>query len=276
MSENSGPVLVTGGTGTLGRRVVSDLLEHGRPVRVLSRRPRPAADTASDGAAQADAPRTHWVSGDLTTGAGLDAAVAGVGSVIHCATTGSGKDLGATRTLIEAVRRTGNAPHLVYISIVGVDRIPFFYYRAKLAAEKIIEESGLPWSVLRTTQFHDLIARITSIQRRLPVTMYPAGMSAQPIEVDEVARRLAELSSGEAAGRAADMGGPEVRTMREFALLTLRAYGLRGPLVPVRPPGRAARAYREGHHTTPGRAVGVRTYSEYLEAVVAGGGRRSR
>lgn len=276
MSQNSGPVLVTGGTGTLGRRVVSELLERGRAVRVLSRRPRPAAGTASDAETQVDTPRTEWVRGDLTTGAGLDGAVAGVGCVIHCATTGSGKDLAATRTLIEAVRRSGDAPHLVYISIVGVDRIPFSYYRAKLAAEKVIEESELPWSVLRTTQFHDLIARITSIQRRLPVTMYPAGMSAQPIEADEVARRLSELSAGEPAGRVADMGGPEVRTMREFALLTLRAYGLRGPLVPVRLPGRAARAYREGHHTTPGHAVGVRTYSEYLGVVTAVRGRRSR
>ncbi|MFC4497826.1 SDR family oxidoreductase [Streptomyces ovatisporus] len=271
MSDDIGPVLVTGGTGTLGRRVVPKLLERGREVRVLSRRAH-AADRSAQSVpmSQTGVPVPQWATGDLTTGKGLDAAVAGVSCIVHCATTGSGKDIDATRALIEAARRAGGRPHLVYVSIVGVDLVPLFYYRAKLAAEKTIEDCGLPWSILRTTQFHDLLARITTVQRRSPVTLYPAGMSAQPIEVDEVAQRLVELASGEPAGRVADMGGPEVHTMREFALLTLRAHGMRRPLLPVRLPGRAARAYRAGHHTTPGHAVGVRTYSEYLAAVTSG------
>jgi len=264
MSVSDGPVLVTGGTGTLGRKVVGQLLEREQAVRVLSRRRRPVHEGA------ADTPVPQWATGDLTTGQGLDAAVAGVSSIVHCATSGSRKDIDGTRALIEAVRRAGESPHLVYISIVGVDRVPFFYYRAKLAVERIVQDSGLPWTILRTTQFHDLVARVTTVQRRLPFTLYPAGMSAQPIEVGEVAQRLVELVLGAPAGRVTDMGGPEVRTVRELAQLTLRAYGLRRPVLPVPLPGKAASAYRAGHHTTPEHSVGSATYAEYLTAATAG------
>jgi len=260
MSVSDGPVLVTGGTGTLGRRVVGQLLERKQAVRILSRRRRPVHERA------ADAPALEWATGDLTKDEGLDVAVAGVSSIVHCATSGSRKDIDGTRALIEAVRRAGESPHLVYISIVGVDRVPFFYYRAKLAAERIVQDGGLPWTIQRTTQFHDLIARVTTAQRRLPFTLYPAGMSAQPIEVGEVAHRLVELALGAPAGRVTDMGGPEVRTAREFAQLTLRAYGLRRPVLPVPLPGKAAAAYRAGHHTTPAHSVGSTTYTEYLTA----------
>jgi uncharacterized protein YbjT (DUF2867 family) len=268
-----GPVLVTGGTGMLGRAVVRLLLQGGHAVRVLSRRTRP------EGAA-GEEQVPEWATGDLTSGEGLDAAVAGAGSVIHCATTGTRKDITGTRRLTEALARTGGAPsdgkpHLVYISIVGVDLVPFFYYRAKAAAERVVEESGLPWTILRATQFHELIARITTVQRRLPCTLFPAGLSFQPIEVEEVAERLVELALGAPAGRVSDMGGPEVRTARELARLTLNAYGLRRPLLPVPLAGKAARGYKAGHHTTPGHAVGRTTYAEYL-ATTAGGAAADR
>lgn len=265
-----GPILVTGGTGTLGQAVVRKLLEAGHAVRVLSRRPRPHDRTRSK--TVGEAPEPEWATGDLTSGAGLDEAVAGVGSVIHCATTGTGKDVMATQRLTEALSRSGGGAHLIYISIVGVDLVPFFYYRAKAEAERIVQGSGLPWTILRATQFHDLIARVTTVQRWLPVTLYPAGLSFQPVEVGEVADRLVGLALGAPAGRVDDMGGPEVRTSRELAQLTLYAYRRRRPLLPVPLAGKAARGYRAGHHTTPGHAVGRRTYAEYLVAAAAADG----
>lgn len=255
------PVLVTGGTGTLGRRLVRRLLEEERLVRVLSRRPRPVGR----------AEPYEWLTGDLVKGHGIAEAVDGVSVIVHCATTRGGKDVQATRRLAEAAvaRSAGTPPHLVYISSVGIERMPFFYYRAKLAAEQAVRESGLPWTVLRTTQFHDLIARMTTVQRAQPVTLVPAGVRFQPVDTGEVAVRLAELAGADPAGRVEDMGGPQIRTARDLAGATLRAYGRRRPVVPVRLPGKVFRGLREGRHLAPGQAVGRITFEEFLAA--AGG-----
>src|SRR2546429_5743133 len=121
-------ILVTGGTGALGRVLVALLREGGHEVRVLSRR----------------------TGADLLTGAGLAEALDGTDVIVHCATDGR-HDVDATRNLIAAA----SGQHLVYVSIVGIDRIPFPYYRLKLACERLVEECGLPWTTLRATQFHD-------------------------------------------------------------------------------------------------------------------------
>ncbi len=94
-----GPVLVTGGTGTLGSAVVARLRDDGHQVRVASRHP---------GAGR--------VVVDLRSGAGVDGAVTGVDTIVHCATTNGAADVEVTRTLVDGARRAGT-PHLVFISI---------------------------------------------------------------------------------------------------------------------------------------------------------------
>src|ERR1022692_4349943 len=158
------PILVTGGTGTLGRQVVPRLRDASRDVRVLSRRTHPAADGI------------EYVTGDLLTGEGIQAAVDGAGIIVHCAGNSKGDDE-TTRTLMRAASQAGT-PHLVYISVVGADRIPivsgidramFGYFGSKLAAERVIADSGLPWTTLRATQFHDLILLVAQQMTKLPV-----------------------------------------------------------------------------------------------------------
>lgn len=250
----TGPVLVTGGTGTLGRAVVRQLLAQGHDIRVLSRGPRPAGDQKSH----------EWATGNLETGEALDAAVTGVRAIVHCATAGNRKDVQITRHLIEAALRAGDRPHLVYISIVGIDRVPFSYYRAKLDTERLVAACGLPYSVLRATQFHDLVAMVTDVQRRLPVALTFSGVRFQPIDVDEVAERLVALATGRAVGRADDMGGPQIRDAAYFTRACLRASGRRRRVVPLRPPGAFFRALRLGGNLVPDRAVGRTTFEEYL------------
>jgi uncharacterized protein YbjT (DUF2867 family) len=123
------PILVTGGTGTLGRRVVTRLREAGRDVRVLSRHGHEAAE------------RIQYVTGDLLAGQGIDSAVDGTDIIVHCAGSNKGDDV-ATRNLVSAASRAG-ANHLIYVSVVGADRIPlvsgvdramFGYFGYKLAA----------------------------------------------------------------------------------------------------------------------------------------------
>lgn len=247
-------ILVTGGTGTLGRAVVHRLTGTGHDVRVLSRRPAPG-----------DPAPYRWFTGDLSTGAGLDAAVSGVDAIVHCATEFPrfGRDLRGTRNLIDAARRAGS-PHLVYVSIVGVDRVPTRYYRVKLAAERLVEGSGLPWTILRATQFHDLVRYMLDLLSRPPVMPVPAGVRVQPVDVADVAARLADLVTAGPAGRAPDMGGPRIQTAGELARAYLRASGRRRPIVPFALPGRVSGGYRAGGHLAPGHADGRITFEEYL------------
>jgi uncharacterized protein YbjT (DUF2867 family) len=248
------PFLVTGGTGKLGRAVVQRLDDGHREIRVLSRQAQPPG-----------APTEYrHVVGDLRTGQGLDAAVRGVGAIVHCATTYGKGDITATRNLIDAALRRGSTPHLVYISIVGVDVIPVPYYRDKLAAEQMIADSGLPWTVQRTTQFHDLVASFFAWQRRFPLTLTLQRFRFQPIDVRDVADRLADLAVSDPAGRAPDIGGPQVRDMRDLATDYDKAHGLRRRVVSLRVPGRIARGFTEGANLVPHNVVGTFTFDDFL------------
>jgi uncharacterized protein YbjT (DUF2867 family) len=251
------PILVTGGTGTLGRRLVPRLTAAGCAVRVLTRHARPDADGV------------RYLAGDLATGTGLTEAVDGVGTIIHCAGGAKGDDE-LTRNLLRAVSGT---PHLVYISVVGADRVPvvsrvdrtmFGYFASKLATERVVERSGLPWTTLRATQFHDLVLMVARQMAKLPVIPAPAGFRCQPVETDEVAARLVELAFGEPAGLVPDMAGPRTYAFAELIRSYLRAAGKHRPIVPLPLPGGAARAVRAGAILAPEHAVGKRTWEEFL------------
>jgi uncharacterized protein YbjT (DUF2867 family) len=255
------PILVTGGTGTLGRLVVRRLRDGGADVRVLSRRRREAADGV------------EFVTGDLATGEGVAAAVAGTEVVLHCAGGPKGDEVKA-RHLVQAASRAG-VRHLVYISVVGADRIPaasgidramFGYFGSKLGAERAVADSGLPWTTLRATQFHDLL--LTTVQQlaRLPVIPVPAGFRFQPVDPDEVAARLVELALGPPAGLVPDLAGPRVYELAELLRGYLRARGRHRPILPVRVPGKAARAFRSGANLSLDQAVGHRTWEDFLAA----------
>lgn len=242
-------ILLTGGTGTLGR-VVRPLLEKaGNEVRVLSRRERPVGESPQS-----------WLRGDLRQGLGVDGAVAGVDAVVHCAT--GRDDVRATRELVHAAQSAGT-PHVVYISIVGIDAIPLGYYRAKLASERIIERSGMPFTILRATQFHDLVAGLFRAQRVSPFLLTPKA-EIQPIDVRDVAVRLAELAAGPPQGRVPDLGGPEVLGGRELAREYLRAAGSRRVVLPVRLPGKVFAALAAGHNLAPDNRSSGRTFAEFL------------
>jgi uncharacterized protein YbjT (DUF2867 family) len=259
----SSPVLVTGGTGTLGRLVVPRLRDAGCPVRVLSRNGHEGADGV------------EFVTGDLATGDGIDAAVAGAEVIVHCAGSTKGDEIKAQH-LVEAAARAGTR-HVVNISVVGADRVPlagavdramFGYFGSKLAAERTIAESGVPWTTLRATQFHDLTLATARQMARMPVVPVPSGFRFQPIDTDEVAARLVELALAAPAGLVPDIGGPRAYDMVDLVRSYLRAAGKRRPIVPVRLPGKAARAFRAGVNLAPDRAVGHRTWEDFLASQV--------
>ncbi len=261
------PILVTGGTGTLGRLVVPRLREAGREVRVFSRHPGDPQDGV------------EYMTGDLTTGEGIDVAVAGVEIVLHLAGSSKG-DEAKTRHLVDAAAQAG-VRHLVYISVVGADRIPvvsgidramFGYFRSKLLAEQIVAGSGIPWTTLRATQFHDLVFMTARQMAKMPVVPAFAGVRFQPIDADEVAARLVDLALGPPAGLVPDMGGPRAYEMKDLVRGYLRAVGKHRPILPITGPGKAASAVRAGANLAPDRAVGRRTWEDFLAVRAAAPG----
>jgi uncharacterized protein YbjT (DUF2867 family) len=140
----------------------------------------------------------------------------------------------------------------------------FGYFASKLAAERIVAVSGIPWTTLRSTQVHDLTLRTVQQMARLPVIPVPAGFRFQPIDTLEVAARLVELALGEPAGLVSDIGGPRVYEMGELVRIYLHVVGRRRPIVQMPLPGGAALAFRAGANLTPDHAVGHRTWEEFL------------
>jgi uncharacterized protein YbjT (DUF2867 family) len=211
----------------------------------------------------------EYVTGDLATGEGIEAAGDGTEVIVHCAGTSKGDETKA-RNLVRAVSA---ARHVVYISVVGADRVPvvsrvdramFGYFQSKLGAERVVAESGIPWTTLRATQFHDLMFTTVRQMAKMPVIPVPSGFRFQPVETDEVAARLAELALGPPYGLVPDIAGPKAYGMDELLRSYLRARGKRRAIVPVRVPGRAARAIRAGANLSPERAVGHRMWEDFL------------
>ena len=155
---------------------------------------------------------------------------------------------------VQAALRAGTR-HLVYISVVGAERIPmtsgidramFGYFGSKLAAERTVADSGLPWTTLRATQFHDLILMAVERMAKLPVIPVPAGLRFQPIDAGEVADRLVEPALDTPAGLVPEIAGPRVYELTELVRGYLRARSKRRPIMPiwlqVMPPAHSGRA----------------------------------
>jgi uncharacterized protein YbjT (DUF2867 family) len=244
------PVLVTGGTGRLGKLVVARLHDSGCDVRVVARHARPTPQGVT------------FFTADLRTGQGIEPTVTGAAAIIHCATSTRG-DAAATRNLVAAASRTGSA-HLVYVSIVGIDHIASWGYpKTKLRCEQIVASSGLPWTILRVTQFYDYCLANARKLSRFPVAPVPAGFTVQPVDPRDVAGRLAGLALCEPVGRAPDMAGPQVSNWTDLLRGYLAASHRRRWVLPVRIPG--TRAVRIGALLPPpGHTTGTRTWDQFL------------
>lgn len=247
-------VAVVGGTGVLGRPLVAELAARGDEVLALSRTP----------AAKLPAGVSHRRV-DLVSGEGLAEALAGVEVVVDASNSGP-RDAGpvlveGTKRLLRAGVEAGVGHH-VGVSIVGCDRVPLAYYEVKLEQEDAIAAGELPWSLLRATQFHSLIA--WAFGQAVRYRVVPTGRARlQPIDPAVVATRLAEAAHAEPAGRLPDIAGPEVRTLTELARAWRgaghRALPLRLPMV-----GRIGPPMREGALCNPGAAAGGPTFPEWL------------
>jgi uncharacterized protein YbjT (DUF2867 family) len=243
-------IAVAGGTGTLGTPTVDELRLRGHEVRALSRH---AADYIVD----------------LTTGAGLERALDGCEVVIDASNNSSPR--GAAGTLVEGSRRllsAGRAAgvgHHVCISIVGCDRTPLGYYGVKVSQEEVATASDVAWTIVRATQFHELIDFAFAAAARwrlLPVPRVPL----QTVAAAEVARAVADVAERAPLGRRFEVAGPAVTDVRELARTWLTVMGRRVLRVPTPIPGKLGRALRAGTLTSSDPDVrGVETFEEWLK-----------
>ncbi|MEU0162912.1 SDR family oxidoreductase [Streptomyces sp. NPDC006261] len=245
------PILVTGGTGNLGSHVVPLLRAAGRDVRILARTPRNNTEGI------------EFFSVDLMKDEGIDAALTGVETVLHLAGGTKGDDK-VTQNLVTASKRAG-VKHLVYISVIGADTMPLGWFKTQLDAENAVTQSGIPWTMLRAAQFHDIVLTMGEKMSKMPVIPAPGGLQFQPVDSREVAARLVELTLGTPAGRVKDIAGPKVYPLGDLLRSYLHATGKKRPLLPIRMPGKAGKAYRAGDNLAlTGTQVGKGTWEEFL------------
>jgi uncharacterized protein YbjT (DUF2867 family) len=262
-------VLITGASGLLGRQLLARPASASHRIRATSRGRVPRTDAGTRAHGGADGADVEWVRADLATGEGLGEALRGVEVVVHAATApgraAHATDVAGTERLLRAAAKAG-VQHVVYVSIVGVDRVPVDYYRRKLDAETLVRAGALPWTIVRGTQFHPFMA---SILRRLafgPIGIAPVGFRCQPLDAGEFADALWQTVDERPAGRTRDVGGPEVLTWEAMLRAWLAARG-RSPRVLALPvPGAAAAALRRGDGTAPAHATGRVTWEAWLRA----------
>jgi uncharacterized protein YbjT (DUF2867 family) len=232
---------IVGGNGTVGAQAARELERRGHVVRSLSRH----------------APQYAV---DLRDGRGLAAALAGVDVVVNAANGNRDVLVDGTARLLRAAE-AAEVRHYVGVSIVGVDRVGIRYYRAKVAQEALIRRSGLPWTIVRATQFHPFLARTFAAGARLgivPCLAFPL----QPVDPGEVGRVLAETAEAEPALAITQFAGPEVLSACELAQRWRRRTGSRA--VRVRLP--VTRALRSGALTNPDARRGSVTFDDWLAA----------
>lgn len=214
-------IAVAGATGNIGARVVAALWGAGHEVVAISR---------SNGV-------------DLSTGQGLDAALAGVQAVVDAISAPpTDRDttvdyLGtATRNLLAAEGRAGVAHH-VLLSIVGIHDIDGNpHYAGKREQERLVEAGPVPWTVVPATQFHDFAEMVVGwTEQDGPdgATAPIAPLLVQPIDPDDIADVLAEVVVGDPQGRHADVAGPQTQDLVDMARRTLAVRGREVTLVPT-------------------------------------------
>jgi uncharacterized protein YbjT (DUF2867 family) len=236
-------VLVTGGTGHLGRDLVDILVREGHQVRVFTRARKPRADV-------------EWAIGDLSTGEGLPTALRGVHTVINAAThspvaqrggfrpvdffkSPSDVDAKGTRRLLDLCQQA-SVQHFLHVSIVGLDDATLPYARIKLAGERMVRESALSWSVVRAMPFYYLLENMLAGFAWLPVWPVPKTVF-NPVDTSDVADYLVRCAFDGVRGERAEIGGPEDLSLVEFARQYQQARGMRRTIMPIQLSEKAAR-----------------------------------
>lgn len=245
-------IAVAGGTGRVGAHVVDVLRERGHEPVVLAR---------ATGI-------------DLVSGTGVADALRGVDVVIDVVSMMTQKAQVAidffeatTRSLLDAATASGVA-HYLLLGIVGSQKSRYGYYLGKMAQERLVHASRVPWTEVRATQFHEFAQQIYGVARLGPIVLAPKGR-VQPIAAREVAERLVELAEGAPSGLVAELAGPREESLSRMVRAAARATGKRAPILAIPAPGPGGKAMRDGTllpdpTLRPPAQLGTQTFDEWL------------
>ncbi|MBO0832346.1 MAG: NAD(P)H-binding protein [Actinobacteria bacterium] len=247
-------IAVVGGAGTVGKHITAQLADSGHEVRVLSRHSREFPV-------------------DLTSGQGLASALAGCDVVVDS----SHSQRQARQVLVEgtarllAAEQQAGVGHHVAISIVGCDEVPYGYQKIKVEQERVVERGSVPWTIVRATQFYELVAQVLAAAGGYRLLPAP-NMPLQPVAAADVGRAVAGAAVAYPRRGRISVAGPEVATARQLARTWLSVTGRSAALIPVPLPGRTGRKLRDGALIPRQPDVtGTITFADWLAAQVASG-----
>ena len=244
-------IVVIGGTGLIGSKVVEHLTDHGHEAIAAS--PNSGVNTI--------------------TGDGLADVLVGANVVVDVSNSPSFADADvleffttSTTNLLAAEREAG-VTHHVALSIVGSDRLPDSgYLRAKVAQEQLIEASGLPYSIVRSTQFYEFVGRIADAATVDGTARLSTGLM-QPIAAADVSATVARVAAGDPINGTLEIGGPDRIGMDELIRTGLAAKGDTRTVVSD-PGAKYFGAQLSGDElvTGPGAQLSTTTFGDWLAA----------
>lgn len=255
-------ILVAGGTGQVGRRVVAESVRRGFDTRALSRHlPGPSAPGYIRGAG--------YFQADVLSAIGLAEALDGVDVVVDCLDSSfraAARNLPNGARRLTAAAELAGVSRLVLLSIVNVDQSNFGYYRAKTGQERVYRQSALETVIVRATQFHSLVALIFDAGAKVRILPTIMGASFQSIAIDDVAAALLDSATAQDVPDVGmrTIGGPQVQTMRLQAHLYRQVTGVNAVIVPIPVPGRFGKFLRAGGNLAPDQQVGQQGFAQWL------------
>src|SRR4051812_4412919 len=243
-------IVVIGGSGLIGSKLVNDLAAHGHDA---------VAASPSTGV-------------DAVTGEGLAEALEGAQVVVDVANAPDWEDTAvmqffqtSSRNLLAAEQAAGVGHH-VALSIVNTDRLPDIgFFRAKAAQEELVKGHGVPYTILRATQFFEFVGAIADSATEGDKVRLPCALF-QPVAAGDVAAVLAEIATGTPLGGTVELAGPEALPMAEFARLLLAGKGDAGEVI-ADPQARYFGALLDDGSLTPGDdpRMGEIRFAEWLD-----------
>lgn len=246
-------VLVTGSTGKLGSALLKQLKDFDYNVKITSRRKPEGFE------------HFEWVYSDLLTGEGLEEAVNDIEVIIHAATSPlKNSRLIDVSGLEKFLHKIDHIKHFIFPSIVGIEDIPFKYYKLKCEAEELLTNSSIPYTIARATQFHRFVDDLFLSKPFFNRYVIPGKIKLQCVEADEFAHQLIDLISSSPQGRIEDFGGPEILTLTEMAELKIKVNNETNKVLSIPLSGKLYKSFVDGKNTNAAQKVGTTTFEDYL------------